>query len=167
MPVFISGFSILFHWFIFQFLYHYYVVVVQSPSIVQFFLIPWTAACQASSSLTIFQSLPKFLSIASVMSSSHLILWCSILLLTSIFPIIRDFYTDLTLHIRWPKHCLDYCTFIIESEVRKPDSSRLTFLSQEFFGYLRSYVIPYKLYIYFLILVKNVINNLRVFLLNL
>ena len=49
-------------------------VVVQSPSHVRFFVTPWTAAHQASLSLTISQSLPKFMSIALVMLSSHLIL---------------------------------------------------------------------------------------------
>ena len=51
------------------------IVVVWSPSET-----PWTAARQASLSLTIYRSLPKFMSIASVMPSSHLILWCSLLL---------------------------------------------------------------------------------------
>ena len=55
-------------------------VVVQSPSCVQLFETPWTAACQASLSLTISQSLPKFTSIPSVMPSNHLIL-CHPLLL--------------------------------------------------------------------------------------
>ena len=55
-------------------------LVVQSPSRVQLFETPWTAACQASLSLTISQSLPKFMSIASVMPSNHLIL-CHPLLL--------------------------------------------------------------------------------------
>ena len=48
--------------------------VAQTPSRVQLFVTPWTAARQASLSLTIFQSLPKFMFIASVMPSSHLIL---------------------------------------------------------------------------------------------
>ena len=51
---------------------------------------PWTAACLASLSLTISRSLPKFMSIASVMPSSPLILSCPLLLLPSIFPRIRD-----------------------------------------------------------------------------
>ena len=50
------------------------VVVVRSPSHVQLFATPWTAARQASLSLTISQSLPKFMFIAWVMQSSHLIL---------------------------------------------------------------------------------------------
>ena len=51
----------------------------------------WTAACQASLFLTISQSLPKFMFIASVILSSHLIFWPHLLLLPSIFPSIRDF----------------------------------------------------------------------------
>ena len=57
---------------------------------------------KASWSLTISWSLPKFMSIASVMPSSHLILWHS--LLPSIYPSIRDFSNELTVHIRWPKY---------------------------------------------------------------
>ena len=67
------------------------VAVVQSPFHVRFFVAAGTAACQASLSLTISWSLPKVMSIASVMPSSHLILWCPLLLLPSIFPSIRDF----------------------------------------------------------------------------
>ena len=66
------------------------VVVVQSPSCVQLFVTPWTAVNQAFLSLTISQSLHKFMSITLVMPSSHLILWCP-LLLPSIFSSIRDF----------------------------------------------------------------------------
>ena len=53
--------------------------VVQSPSQVQLFATPWTATSQASLSLTISWNLPKFMSIALVMPSSHLILWCPLL----------------------------------------------------------------------------------------
>ena len=52
----------------------------------------WIAACQASLFLTFSQSLPKFMFIASVIPSSHLILWCPLLLL-SIFPSTRDFFS--------------------------------------------------------------------------
>ena len=52
----------------------YVVIVVQLPSYVQFFVTPWTAACQASLSLSNSQSLPKFISITLEMPSSHLIL---------------------------------------------------------------------------------------------
>ena len=65
---------------------------------------PWTAACQASLSFTIAQSLLKLMSIESVMPTNHLILFCFLLLLLSIFPSIRVFSKDLTLHIRWPKY---------------------------------------------------------------
>ena len=64
----------------------------------------WTAACQASVSLTISQSLPEFMSIASVMPSSRLILWCPLLFLPSVFPSIRDFSNKFALSIRWPKY---------------------------------------------------------------
>ena len=70
----------------------------------QLFSTPWTAALQASLSLTISWSLPKFVSIVLVMSSSHLILWRLLLLLLSILPSIRDFSNELALHIRWPKY---------------------------------------------------------------
>ena len=79
-------------------------VIVQSPSRVWLFVTPWTAACQASLSLTISWSPPKFMSIASVMPSSHLILWCPLLLLFSIFPSNRDLSNESALHIRWPKY---------------------------------------------------------------
>ena len=80
-----------------------YLVVVQSPSHVQIFATPSTASCQASLSFTISQNLPKFMFIASVMRSGHLILWCPLLLLPSIFPSIRDFFIKFSVHIRWPK----------------------------------------------------------------
>ena len=79
-------------------------VCVQSPSHVQLFATPWTAALQASLSLIISWSLPKFMSIASVMASSHLILWCPLLLLPSIFPSIRDFSNKLAVCFRWAKY---------------------------------------------------------------
>ena len=75
---------------------------------------PRTAAGQASLSLTISQSLPKFMSIASVMPSSHLILWHPFLLLPSIFPSIRDFSNESAVHIRWPKSWS--CSFSPSSE---------------------------------------------------
>ena len=65
---------------------------------------PWTAACQSSLSLTISISLPKFMSIASVMPSSHLVLWYPLLLLPSILPRIRDFSNEVAVWIRWPKY---------------------------------------------------------------
>ena len=68
------------------------------------FATPWTAACQASLSFTISQSLLKFVSIESVMPSNHLILCHPLLLLPSIFPKIRVFSNESALHIRWPKY---------------------------------------------------------------
>ena len=84
--------------------YMYMHVVVQSLSCVWLFVIPWTAACQASLSFTIPQSLLKLLSIELVMPSNHLILCCSRLLLPSIFPSIRVFSSESALHIRWPEY---------------------------------------------------------------
>ena len=69
---------------------------------VQLFATPWTAAHQASLSLTSFRSLLKFMSIALVMPYSHLILWRPLLLLSSIFP--RDFSNESAVRIRWPKY---------------------------------------------------------------
>jgi len=64
----------------------------------------WTAACQASLSFTISQSLLKLMSIESVMPSNHLILCHLLLLLPSIFPSIRVFSSESSLCIRWPKY---------------------------------------------------------------
>ena len=77
-------------------------VKVKSLSCVRLFATPWTAAHQASLSITNSQSLLKLMSIESVMPSSHLILCHHILLLPSIFPRIRVFKS--ALHIRWPKY---------------------------------------------------------------
>ena len=67
---------------------------VQSLSCVQLFVTPWTAACQASLSITNSQSPPKHKSIESVVPSNHLILCCPLLLLPSIFPRIGVFSND-------------------------------------------------------------------------
>ena len=75
----------------------------QSFSCVWLFMTPWTAACQASLSITNFWSLLKLMSIKSVMPSKHLILRRSLLLTSSIFPSIRVFSSESVLHIRWPK----------------------------------------------------------------
>ena len=77
---------------------------VQSLSLVRLFATPWTAAHQASLSITNSQSLLKFMSIDSVMPANHLILCCPRLLPTSIFPSIRVFSYESSLHIRWPKY---------------------------------------------------------------
>ena len=77
---------------------------VQSLSHVQLFVIPWTAACQASLSITNFWSLLKLMSIKLVMPPSHLILCHPLLLPPSIFPSIKVFYNESLLIIRWPKY---------------------------------------------------------------
>ena len=79
------------------------IVVVQSISHVQLFATPWTAACQASLSITNSRSLLKPMSIESVMPSNHLIL-CHPLLLPSIFPSTRVLSDESAFHIKWPKH---------------------------------------------------------------
>ena len=83
----------LFHW-----------TVVQSLSLVRFFVTPWTAACQASLPFTISWSLLKLMSIESVMPTNCLILCRPLHLLPSIFPSLRVFSNELALHIRWPKY---------------------------------------------------------------
>ena len=82
----------------------YMCVCVQSIRLVQLFVIPWTAAHQASLSITISQSLLKLMSIESVMPSNHLILCHPLRLLISIFPSIRVFSNDSALRIGWPKY---------------------------------------------------------------
>ena len=77
---------------------------VQSLSCVQLFATPWTAAHQASLSITNSQSLFKLMSIKPVMPSSDLILCCPLFLLPSIFPSIRAFSNDSVLYIKWPKY---------------------------------------------------------------
>ena len=69
---------------------------------VQLFVTPWTAACQASLSVTNSQSLLKLMSIESVMPCNHLIFCCP--LLPSILPSIRVFSNESVLCIRWPKY---------------------------------------------------------------
>ena len=66
--------------------------------------IPWTAALQAPLSFTIFQSLLRFMSIASVMLSDHLIPCHPLLVWLSIFPRIKIFFNESVLRIRWPKY---------------------------------------------------------------
>ena len=76
---------------------------VQSLSRVRLFATPWTAAPQASLSITKSWNLLKLMCIKSVMPSNHLILCHPLLLPPSIFPSIRVFSDESVLHIRWPK----------------------------------------------------------------
>ena len=77
---------------------------MQSLSRVQLFATPWTAAHQASLSITNSQSFLKLMSIESMMPSNRLILCHPLLLLPSIFPSIRVFSNESALCIRWPKY---------------------------------------------------------------
>ena len=83
----------------------YFVNSVQfSRSVMSDSATPWTAAHQASLSITNSWSLPKLMSIESVMPSNHLILCRHLFLPPSIFPSIRVFSKESVLHIRWPKY---------------------------------------------------------------
>ena len=82
----------------------FHFVSVQALSCVWLFATPWTVASQASLSITSSQSLFKPMSIKSVMPSNHLILFCPLLLLPSLFPSIRVFSIELVLRIRLPKY---------------------------------------------------------------
>ena len=77
---------------------------VRSLSCVQLFVTPWTAARQASLSITNSWQLLKLMSIMLVMPSNHLILCGPLLLPPSIFPSIRVFSNESALHIRWLKY---------------------------------------------------------------
>ena len=98
-------------------------IVVQYPSHVQFSSTPGTAAYQGSLSLTMSWSLPKFMFIASVILSSHLIPWCLLLLLPSIVPSTRDVSNELSVHIRWPK----YWSFSFSSSPSNEHSGLISF----------------------------------------
>ena len=78
-------------------------ICVVHSSYVQLFATPWTAVCQAYLSLTVSRSLPKFMSTESAVPSNHLILRCPLLLLPSIFPNLKIFFSESALCIRWPK----------------------------------------------------------------
>ena len=81
-----------------------YISSVQSLSRVWLFATPWTAAHQASLSITNSRSLLKLMSIESVMPSNHLILCYPLLLPPSIFPSVRVFSSESVLCIRWPEY---------------------------------------------------------------
>ena len=77
---------------------------IQLLSCVWLFATPWTAACQAALSITSSWSLPKFMSIESVMPSNYLIFCCPLFVLPSIFPSNKIFSNESALCIRWPKY---------------------------------------------------------------
>ena len=94
---------------------------VQSLSSVWLFVIPWSAACQASLSIINSLSLPKLKSIESNMPSNHLIHCHLLLLMPSIFPSIRAFSNESALRIRWPK-CWSF-SFSIDRKSTRLNSS--------------------------------------------
>ena len=99
--------------FIYYYYYYYYYCsliknslccVLSRFSRVRLFATPWTAALQASLSITNSWSLLKLMSIESVMPSNHLVLCCPLLLLPSIFPSIRVFSNESIHLMKWPKY---------------------------------------------------------------
>ena len=104
------------------------VVSVQSLSLEQLFATPWTAACQASLSITNTQSLLRFMSIESIMPSNHLILCSPLLLLPSNFTSIRVFSSESVLQIRWLKHWSFSFNISPSNEYSEPISFRIDWL---------------------------------------
>ena len=94
-----------------------------SHSVVSDSVTPWTAARQASLSITNSWSLLKLMSIESVMPSNHLILCHPLLLLPSIFPSMRVFSSESALCIRWPK----YWSFSFNINPSNEDSGLISF----------------------------------------
>ena len=80
------------------------VLLLWFNSLVQLFVTPWTAACQAPLSCTISQSLHKFMSLELVMLSNHFILCHPLLLSPLIFSSIKIFSNESALHVKWPKY---------------------------------------------------------------
>ena len=99
-----SNFTLEFHYLIYRGMISVQFSAFQSLSHVQLFATPWTAAHQASLSITNCRSLLKLLSVDSVMPSNHLILCLSLYLPHSIFPRMRGFSIESVLCIRWPKY---------------------------------------------------------------
>ena len=121
---------------------------VQLLSCVQLFVTPWTAAWQASLSITNSWSLLKLMSIELVIPSNHLIICHPLLLLPSIFPRIRVFYNESVLYIQRPKYCsftisiqsfqwfpLELTDWIfLQSKGLSRVFSKTTFQKHQFFG---------------------------------
>ena len=93
------------------------VSLVQSLSYVRLFVTPWTEACQASLSITNFQSLIKLMSIELVKPSNHLILCRPRLLMASVFPSIRVFSQESVLCISWPKDIVCWDTKKLKNNI--------------------------------------------------
>ena len=101
---------------------------VQSLSRVWLLATPWTAECQASLSITNFQSPPKPISIESVMPSNHFIFCCPLLLLPSFFPSIRVYSNESALRMRWPKSWSFSFSIISSKEIPGLISFRMDWL---------------------------------------
>ena len=95
---------------------------------VRLFVTSWTAAHQASLSITYSQSLLKLMSVKSVMPSNHLILCHPLLLLPSVFAIIRVFSNESVLLIRWPKYWSFSCSISPSNEYSGLISFRMDWL---------------------------------------
>ena len=124
---------------------------VQSLSRVWLSATPWTAECQASLSITNSRSLPKLMSIESVMPSDHLILCRPLLLPPSIFPSVRVFSNESALRIRWPKY--SSFSFNISPSNEHPGliSFRMDFLDLlAVQGTLKSLLTPYKISLFYI-----------------
>ena len=124
---------------------------VQSLSHVWLFATPWTAAHQASLSITNSWSLLKLMSIESVMPSNRLILCHPLLLLPSIFPSIRGFSNESALCIRWPKYWS--CSFNISpfneySGLISFRMDRLDLLARRFHVYVYSFFRFFSIIVY-------------------
>ena len=91
---------------------------IQSFSRVQLFETPWTAACQAFLSISNSRSLPKLMSIESVMPSNHLILCRPLLLLPSILPSIRVFSNESVLQIMWPNYWVSASASVLQINIQ-------------------------------------------------
>ena len=96
----------------------FYFSSVQLLSHVWLFVNPWTAAHQASLSFTVSQSLLKLMSTESVMPSNLLVLCHPFILLPSIFPSIRVFFSESVLHIRWPKCWSFSCSIALPMNIQ-------------------------------------------------
>ena len=101
---------------------------IQSLSHVRLFVTPWTAAHQASLSITNSRSLLKLTSIESVMPSNHIILCRPLLPLPSAFPSIRVFSSESVLHIRWPRYRAFSFSINTSKEYSGPISFRMDWL---------------------------------------
>ena len=101
-------------------LFHLWIWFSSDPSLTHAWLsvIPWTAACQASLSITNTQSVLKFISIESVMPSNHFILCHLPLLLPSIFPSIRVFSKESVLRIRWLRYWSFYFGSVLTMNIQ-------------------------------------------------